>query len=129
MFIFEDERGRGYKIGHFHGRHKCITPKWFKIQPIQSLETVVSSSTWRHKSDTFWLHRKKSSTSPNHLSPHSTDDKTKAPVTFSWYLIFYVKNYFDLLSIASCWLGTNIFEEGSVTDVLATSWNFFLPRT
>ena len=21
----------GRKIGHFCGRHKCVTPKWFKI--------------------------------------------------------------------------------------------------
>ena len=37
---------------------------WFlndlKLQPIQLLETVVFSSTWSHKPDVFWLHRKQS---------------------------------------------------------------------
>ena len=75
----------------------------FKLQPIQSLEAIVSSSTLRYQPDTFWLHRYLTTHSPfpTHSSPHSTDDQPKAPVTFSWHLIFYVKKCFGLLNLAS----------------------------
>ena len=30
---FEGEGFGGYKFAHFCGRYKCLTPKWFKLQP------------------------------------------------------------------------------------------------
>ena len=66
------------KLVIFCDRHKCMTPKWFKITTNASIR---GSSRYNSL---------KPST---HSSPHSTDEQTKAPVTFSWYLIFYVKKY------------------------------------
>ena len=36
------------KLVIFFGRHKCMARKWFKLQPIQLLQAVVSSSTSSH---------------------------------------------------------------------------------
>ena len=42
------------------------------LQPIQSLEGVVSSSTSSHKSDTFWLHREQPPAFPSIHSSSTT---------------------------------------------------------
>ena len=116
MFIFAvEEDGGGHKIGHFCGRHKCMAPKWFEI----TTYSIISASS-------LFFSIKPPTTHP---SPYSTDDQTKAPVTFSWHLIFYVEKYFGLLNIAS-WRATNLFEQGSVTRRSRSLFiAFFLPRT
>ena len=94
--------GTGYRGSQNCSSFVAIMNVWslngFKLQPIQSLEAVVSSSTLRYQPDTFWLHRYLTTPSlfPIHSSPHSTDDQPKAPVTFSWHLIFSVKKCFGL---------------------------------
>ena len=52
--------GWDHKIGHFLffvAIIKYMTPKWFKLQPIQSLDVGVSSARSSHKPHTFWLRR------------------------------------------------------------------------
>ena len=41
------------KLLIFCGRHKCMTPNALELKPIQSLETVIFSSTSSCKPDTF----------------------------------------------------------------------------
>ena len=84
MIIFSKTKNKSYHSKHVNG---------LKLQPIQISEAVVSSLT----------------SSQVHFNcivdtPHSTDDLTKAPVTFSWHLLFYVNEHCGLLNIASCGL-------------------------
>ena len=84
MIIFSKTKNKSYHSKHVNG---------LKLQPIQISEAVVSSLT----------------SSQVHFNcivdtPHSTDDLTKASVTFSWHLLFYVNEHCGLLNIASCGL-------------------------
>ena len=88
-------------IVHFCGwRVWGVTELVINVWPLNGLrlQPIQPSS---NKPDSFW---------PCNEQPpaphHSTDDQTKARVTFSWHLIFYVKKYFGLLNIAS-WLASN----------------------
>ena len=119
LFTFADGRAR-WGTGHGWGRGSqnwsfflVVINVWplndLKLQPIQSLGAVVSSSTWNHKPDTFFNYVENNpppSPSPTQSSSRSTDDRTKAALIFSRHLIFYVKKYFGLLNIAS-WLASN----------------------
>ena len=80
--------------------HKCMTPKWFKI----TTNSITRGSSFffniMSQARCIMSARKPSphpppppsSPSPNLFFSDSTDDQTKAHVTFSSHLIFYVKN-------------------------------------
>ena len=81
MIIFSKTKNKSYHSKHVNG---------LKLQPIQISEAVVSSLT---SSQVYF----------NCIvdTPHSTDDLTKAPVTFSWHLLFCVNEHCGLLNIVS----------------------------
>ena len=114
MFRFADGGGGAEDMGVtklviFCGLHKCMTPELIKI----TINPIIRGSSFfffnikppaRYIFDC--VDNNPPAPSPTHAPPHSTDDQTKAPVTFNWHLIFYVKKCFDLLIIAS-WLASN----------------------
>ena len=107
LFVFVGWRGGGSQIWSFFcGRDKCMTPKWFKI----TTDSVNRGNSFNIKPQArqFWLCREQppAALPPTHPSPRSTDDQTKARVTFSWQLIVYMKKYFGVLNIAF-WLASN----------------------
>ena len=62
--------GWGHKTGYFCGCHKCMTLNGLKLQPIQLLEAVVSSST---SSQTHFdcIKNNTQPPSPTHPSPRT----------------------------------------------------------
>ena len=111
LFIFAGRVGGWHKIGHFCGRRKCTTPKWFKISAdsiVRDRSFFFISLSWIHEPDNFDCVENNPQPFPHsHISPcYSTDDQNKASVTLSWHLNFYVKKFCSLLNIAS-WLASN----------------------
>ena len=72
----------------FCGRHKCMSPKCFKITTNSVIRGNTNSFFFSIKPDTLWLPYR---TTPSSPFPHSTDDLIKGLVTFSWHLIFCMK--------------------------------------
>ena len=131
--------GGGHKIGHFCGRHKCMTPKWFKItnnsiirgssplnglkwQTIQSLEAAVSTSTSSHKPDTFWLRREQP---PTPTAPR----RSLSPLSpLHWWpnqSMCYIQLALNFLCEKIICPIKNPFEQGSVKDVASPLIFFF----
>ena len=78
--------------------HKCVTSKWFRI----TTNSIIRGSSFffNIKPQAMFILVAQKTTSRPFL--HSTGySKLKAPVTFSWPLIFYAKKYFGLLNVAS----------------------------
>ena len=101
------------KLVTFCEHRKYMTSKQLKLQPVQILEAVVSSSI------SSQIYFSCIENDPQHLSLHFSYDQTTAPVTFSCHLIFYVKNFCGLLNIAS-WLANKnpSFKQGNATNIV-----------
>ena len=69
-----------------------MTLHGLKLQPIQLLEAVVSSSTSSHTLQYILTFIENNAQLP---FPHSTDDQTKGTVTASLHLTFYLKKVVD----------------------------------
>ena len=76
----------------FCGSHKFMTLKYFKI----TNNSIIRGSSFffniKPQQINFdCIENNPPASPPTHCSPNSTDDQTKSPATFCWYLIFYVK--------------------------------------
>ena len=76
---------RDHKISHFCGRHKCMTPKRFKI----TTNSIIrgSSFLFNIKPQARYILTTQTREQLPSSSPH-TDGQTKVSVIFSWHLIF-----------------------------------------
>ena len=80
---------------------------YFKLQPMQPLQAVVSSSTSSHQPNILWLHRTTLQPLPStRFSPHSNDNQIKVPCYFQMVFYLLCQKIFGLLNIAS-WLALN----------------------
>ena len=65
---------------------------YFKLQPMQPLQAVVSSSTSSHQPNILWLHRTTLQPLPStRFSPHSNDNQIKVPCYFQ--MVFYLLSF------------------------------------
>ena len=120
-FFFKNKRSIfhfcRWRVGHrtwgvtkfviFCGRHKCITPKWFKI----TTNSIIRGSSFffnikPQAGDIFWLRREQppspsphSLLSPLHWSPNQS-------LCYFQLALNLCEEYFGLLNIAS-WLASN----------------------
>ena len=94
---------RAKKLVIFCGRHKCMTPKWFKTTA-RSLEPVAYSSTSSHKPQTLWLRREQPQ------APIIHPILCWWPKQSTWYfqlvLNFFCKKFFRQLNIVP-WVASN----------------------
>ena len=74
LFIFPGKEG-GHKLIIFCGRHKCMTPKWFKITTNSII--TVSSLLISITPDTFRLHREQPTAPLLTLTPNPMMIKSK----------------------------------------------------
>ena len=97
-----------WRVLHPHPLLSLLAWHALRYIKVPCIYDVVHSIFYSIKPDTFWLHREQpQSPLPTSPSPHfPTDDHTKASITFSWHLIFYVKNYYGVVNITS-WLARN----------------------
>ena len=105
----------------FCERHKCLTPKWFKITTSSVIEAVVSCST--SSQIHFDCHSEHTTSNPQ-LLPLSNQLMTK--LKDPWHVILHVKKT-GVMNIAS-WLPSNKTRSTRKYS-RCSSYIFFLPRT